>query len=417
MTAYTPTVWVNDQAPALSAANLNKLTNELEAQAAQLSISHTLPNWADGAVPALTEATPLNEMERVVLAVATALGLPYTKTVWEIGWVPARNAARFNKLEVQVVANRVALDIVPPPPPPLPVGWTVAAPQGTLVEMNGGGTQGAAKFEYSVGPVTFAERWIHDYTHYGYGLMQWPAQVSPPGVRSTIRDLRIERITRNPPRASDGTAEAGLWTGQTVDVSRIDIASCAWMQGWTGARCYNSIWQDIRMRDTRLVGIYPEHNTWDTIFRRFINEEAPGQLANTVNQEWAYGGEFSKNLTYDQFDLYVPAGKWAFFIDAGNGGTKIAPSPGSRIWGPGNGIILPNNIVAGVGPNQVWLDNIDMTELAGTKLAYHDNAIGSITFKIAAASRSWVGLAPKLHTATVRMPKEVKDSLAAIAAR
>lgn len=285
-----------------------------------------------------------------------------------------------------------------------PSSWTIAPPQGPLTEMNGGGTQSQAQFDYSVGPLTFEKKWIHDYTSYGYGMMKWPAQESPANVRSTIRDLRVERITRTPPRASDGTAEAGVWVGQTADVSRLDIASCAWMQIWTGARCYRSIFTDFVMRDTRLVGIYPEHNTWDTTFKRFKNEQAPGQLANTVNQEWWYSGEGSKNLTYDQFDLYVPANSWAFFIDAGNGGTKIAPSPGSRIWGPGNGIIFPNKIVPGLAANQAWLNNIDMSELSGTKLAYHDNAIGTFTQRMAAATRGLVGLAPKHHPATIRMP-------------
>lgn len=103
--AYTPTVWVNNAAPALSAANLNKLTDEIEAQAAVESISHSLPTWVNGSAPALTEAAPWNEMERVVQLVAVARGLSYTKTTWEAGWIPGRNAFRLNRLEQQVAAN------------------------------------------------------------------------------------------------------------------------------------------------------------------------------------------------------------------------------------------------------------------------------------------------------------------------
>ena len=301
-------------------------------------------------------------------------------------------------------AYRLTAPVTEPPPP---TGWTVAPPVGPLTDRNGGGTQDQWRFDYTVGPVLVEKQHIHDYKSYGYGLMQWPAQESPEIARSTVRDLRVERVSRVPPRSSDGTSEAGIWIGQTANVSRIDLASNAWMQVWTGARCYRSVFTDIRMRDTRLVGIYPEHNTWDTVFTRFVNEESPGQLANTVNQEWWYSGEGSKNLTYDCFDLYVPKNSWAFFIDAGNGGTRVAPSPGSRIWGPGNGIIFPNKIVSGLGPNQAWLDNIDMTDLAGTKLAYHDNAIGSFTQRVATRTRSLAGLAPKLHPATVRMPKDL----------
>ena len=113
MAPYSPTVWINSNPPPLSAANLNKLTDELESQAAAKSISHSLPTWADGVAPALTDAAPLNEMERVAAAVATAIGSSYTPTTWSSGWTPSRNAARFNKLEQQAFANRVAIDATP----------------------------------------------------------------------------------------------------------------------------------------------------------------------------------------------------------------------------------------------------------------------------------------------------------------
>lgn len=124
--AYSPTTWVNDMPPPLSAVNLNKLTNELEQQAAARGISHSLPNWVDGAEPALSDPEPLNELERVTEAVASSLGLSYTPTVWGVGWTPSRNAARFNKLEQQVALNSVT------PPPPVGeslrgVGWMMWA--------------------------------------------------------------------------------------------------------------------------------------------------------------------------------------------------------------------------------------------------------------------------------------------------
>lgn len=106
---YTPTTWVNDSPPPLSAANLNKLTEELRSQALVTGIANTLPTWVDGANPALTDAAPLNELERVAQAVAQNVGLTYTPTAWSSGWTPARNAARFNQLEQQAVANRQAL--------------------------------------------------------------------------------------------------------------------------------------------------------------------------------------------------------------------------------------------------------------------------------------------------------------------
>ena len=128
MAAYTPTVWVNNVPPPMSAANLNKLTNELELQASDQGIAHSLPNWVDGAAPAITDAAPLNEMERIVQNVAESVGLSYTPTVWSSGWTPARNATRLNRLEVQAQANRAAIDSEPVPPTGLPYAEAALRP-------------------------------------------------------------------------------------------------------------------------------------------------------------------------------------------------------------------------------------------------------------------------------------------------
>lgn len=50
-------------------------------------------------------------------------------------------------------------------------------------------------------------------------------------------------------------------------------------------------------------------------------------------------------------------------------------------------------------------------ELAGTKYAEHDNAIGTFTTRLATATRGLVGLAPKHHPGTIRMPVEVTARL------
>jgi len=116
--AYIPTVWENAPSAAspMSAANLNKLTNEFESEATEISLAHTLPNWVNDGPPALTDVAGLNEMERVCDLVAADQSLTYTPTVWQAGWTPARNAANLNKLEAQAAANRAALDEAPPPP-------------------------------------------------------------------------------------------------------------------------------------------------------------------------------------------------------------------------------------------------------------------------------------------------------------
>jgi len=113
--SFVPTVWVNNTPPPLSAANLNKLTNELKAQAVETNFVNTLPTWVDGAAPALTDAAALNEIERCLYWISNGLGLTYVRTTWGAGWTPGRNAYQFNKMEQQLAANRAVLDAAPPP--------------------------------------------------------------------------------------------------------------------------------------------------------------------------------------------------------------------------------------------------------------------------------------------------------------
>lgn len=113
--AYTPTAWINNQAPALSAANLNKLTDQIETLAAAGSVPHSLPAWANGVSPALTDAAPWNEIERVVGVLSSQAGFSFSPVTWQGGWTPARNAARLNRLELQVEALSTGAPVVTTP--------------------------------------------------------------------------------------------------------------------------------------------------------------------------------------------------------------------------------------------------------------------------------------------------------------
>lgn len=149
MPVYPPTLWQNNQVPAMNATNLNKLTNELKAQALDKSISHTLPTWANNIAPAVSDSAPLNEMERVTQAVAVSLGLSYTVTSWQSGWLPARNATNLNKLENQAQANRAAID----------AGSPALTPLG--INPNAGGADGGA---WTTALGTLGAKWIRNDT-------------------------------------------------------------------------------------------------------------------------------------------------------------------------------------------------------------------------------------------------------------
>jgi beta-glucanase (GH16 family) len=119
LTAYSPTAWVNGMAPALSAANLNKLVTEIQSQLTAKSLTSALPTWVDGTTPALTDASPLNQMEAATALIASSLGLSYIPTQWQAGWIPGRNAVNLNRLEQAAVVARNTIDsgvVVPVPP-------------------------------------------------------------------------------------------------------------------------------------------------------------------------------------------------------------------------------------------------------------------------------------------------------------
>lgn len=105
---YSPTNWINDQPPPLNPANLNKIEDELVRQAADLEFTYIRTNWTYSG-PALEDPAPLNNIETALETAALLAGLTYTKTNWQSGWTPARNATNFNKIEQQLVNNRIAI--------------------------------------------------------------------------------------------------------------------------------------------------------------------------------------------------------------------------------------------------------------------------------------------------------------------
>ncbi len=130
---YSPTVYVNGQAPAINATDLNKLTNELKSQATLKGVTHTLPTWTNGIAPAVSDPVPLNEMERVAQAVAVSLGdNTYTPTVWQASWTPARNATNLNHLENRAQSNRALIEVVLAPTAPTGLVVTPGNAQLTL---------------------------------------------------------------------------------------------------------------------------------------------------------------------------------------------------------------------------------------------------------------------------------------------
>lgn len=250
-----------------------------------------------------------------------------------------------------------------PSPPPPPSGLVVAAPVGPLADIPGPGQSGI--FLRDAGSPVTAKKHVHGFTDYGIGNMVWPAQ--PSTGTWALTDCAVEDITRNPPRSSNGTAEAGYWIGQRTTAARLTAARCAWMGMWTGAKCDGSLIEDFELLEMPLVGLYCEHVTSNSRFRRFRINSA----SNCVNVEWWYGGAGSHDLIFEDFDIHTDNG-WGFFLDAGTYGCTIR---NGKISGK-NGIAHPLNLVDPSRPNLIDWASIDMSGVTGTKQWQHGNAIG-----------------------------------------
>ena len=83
-----------------------------------------------------------------------------------------------------------------------------------------------------------------------------------------LTDIDATQVSRPVPRSANGTAEACLWVGSRAIVQRVHVTDCAWMGVWTGTGTSKSLLEDLDVDRTH-VGIYAEHYTQQTTFRRF----------------------------------------------------------------------------------------------------------------------------------------------------
>jgi len=240
--AYTPTVWKNYAVGAtpMSAANLNKLTNEIKAQATTYSMANSLPTWVDGSAPAITDPAPLNEMERIVAALSVEVGLPYTRTTWLAGWDPSRNAARLNQLEQQV-AN-----------------ISVATPTGVLtgthwVEVADMGTVAAAGFDFVVTAaysVADATAKLNAATSHGMKsiIQPYPEPYTWTGSTWTISQFGIDMLNYLESRASEQLGVMGYNEPYYVlgySAAQLRSLRTVIRGVWPGALIYHDIAQPL----------------------------------------------------------------------------------------------------------------------------------------------------------------------------
>lgn len=273
----------------------------------------------------------------------------------------------------------------PPPPPPPPGG--VALPVGPFKK------SGSVSYNSATKPVEVAGLDIENLTGpvNGLTIMQWPPVLS--SGRYNVHDVITQNIGNQPP-TSNGTAEAGIWIGQSADVNRV-VCDATWEGLWTGAMCADSVIQNFTIGkadgkggftgQSSKNGLYCEHFTRRTLFKNFeINAADFGIISEWWYADATYAPFVAKEFpgamagkagschnTYDTGKIYCPAGSKGIFFDAGTWGNTVK---NITFWGPGDAIWAPNHLA---GPDANVIDASSCTFNQGGKdVTFHNNGIG-----------------------------------------
>lgn len=302
-------------------------------------------------------------------------------------WVKRRDAGRYpdiTKTKWWQAFDELAKIAVEPEPPPGPAPPVL--PGSPTKVLDGGGTTVAypEAFRRGGGPFAISNLSVRRTTGYGIGSMQfYPPELETTAL-TTISDCSATDVRQPQPGKMGGTGEANFWIGNTTRASRLYAARTGWMGMFTGSKCHNSILEDITIEDVP-VGIYIEHVTHDTVFRRFrisgVRDQAvaggtePGGIlaARAISVEWWYGGQGSYNLTFEDGDIYCPAGadpRCGLYVGPGTYGVVVRRC---RFWGPGVAMRLPLRRINN-GPDVVVEDC--WFEQSGEDRVYHDLPIG-----------------------------------------
>jgi hypothetical protein len=219
---------------------------------------------------------------------------------------------------------------------------------------------------------------------FGIGVMQWP----PASWQGTyiVRDCIAENVVL-PPFDLEGFNEACFWFGQTLYAYRFLGRNAEWMGMFTGSRFVDSVVEHFQLIDQPWVGLYPEHVSGRSVFRKFNIESRK----NGVNVEWTYHDDVHSTF-YDQqtglnaggkagsFGLKFYDGRirvqegYSFYLDAGTFGCEIGVEGYLDVNKP---IMLPTVLSNPDRPNIVQKENINFNGIpANQQIQYHSNPMG-----------------------------------------
>lgn len=156
---------------------------------------------------------------------------------------------------------------------------------------------------------------VRDFTSYGiFADQNRPdARLEVPVL---IEDADVRGVSRSKPRSSKGTAEAGIWLGNRGRVRRVRVRDCSWMGIWTGTACTDSILEDLDVDDCPTgVGVYIEHTTRRTTFRRF---HVGAKVKIGFVGEWDYGRNKPASIDNVIEDGLIEAMRIGVYLDQGS---------------------------------------------------------------------------------------------------
>lgn len=293
---------------------------------------------------------------------------------------------RLRSLNAIVQAEPLDTSEPPPPeptptPPPVSGLSPIAAPVGPLTDRVGG-QYGAYLGPYEIlnqGKRLVEKLHCRDQTDDNVRIMAWQnGQAQPVAPPVEVHDLVLEDASRATPMSANGTTESNLWIGSTANVSRCELRRGAWMGLWTGGictvaqgGCYRAKFEDMKITEQR-VGIYVEHNTRESEFRRMLI----GSKSIGIKVEWWYSGQGSHHLLFEdmridcglQNDGNIPADA-AVWVDAGNYAVTFR-----NIVIPQGRVYLPNRRVVDIANTTT---NVRRPDGSAVPIVYHDRAIGA----------------------------------------
>jgi parallel beta-helix repeat protein len=190
---------------------------------------------------------------------------------------------------------------------------------------------------------------VRNVRDYGINFFPWTPRRVYPGARA----LAVGNVITHVQNATtdNGTNESGIWTGGVDAVIRGNIVSDT---GWDGIQTIGMSRRTViagnRVSRTG-VGIYLEHETWDSVIEA---NTLTGLTGTGINVEWRYGGKGSGRLTIRRNRIVSP-GRDGVFVDVGaNNNTitgNVVSNPrrgGIRLQGS-TGNLVSGNTLTGSG--------------------------------------------------------------------